>query len=899
MDVEQGIDEDDEDEDPGNDDNESGEGRGKDVKSRRKYPRSKAQQRVDAIEDEGKEGTELDFSGLNAWKLSSRIWNLRHLKVLILSKNQLQRIPSGIQDLMHLEELDVSYNHLTRLPSCLQTTTTLTALNASNNRIRTFSPKLWKLRAMRVLNLSHNALQELPYVEGDLKLLRETREWQVGIGLLTSLISLTVSHNNLSSLPKSIEKCSSLQYLNLSHNCIQELNEKLGELESLKQLYLRKNAIATLPNSIGNLAKLEILELAQNRLASVPSSTGNLQNLQQIVLSQNQLKYLPEEFGALSQLNLLTMDENSSFVTCDVLFRRLSGVRTFSANSCSIVRFETVEFLKDAPVQSLVLRQNALSEFPVVFSCSIMKTTLQELVLAHNMLTQFPIEVARYCHQLVHLDVSFNKLRKLPHEIGELRNLEVLYFSQNELQELPNEFTQLSRLQDLKCDHNRLQSLPLTIGHLTKLLHIDVSFNALETLPTSMMELKALVSLYANDNALKQHPSAMQHSSCFCDYSNNPFNDNNKHAITRRALYANAMQLLHEKQFAESEALFTELLRDVDALRHEEQKTQRPELHFARGVCRFMLMKTHRHEIETSSRTVNESERDIHGALLLHARWQHKKQQHEEQQRQLQDREQKSGNQGTEEAAPSETENLSLAEAAEKLKVARDKHQEYAAGTLADFQAAIQHGATELPTAHYMIGLTHMACMEHVDAIASFTEALKLVTPREQTNNAKDNNYTHREHSAKYLLRQPAPAGAVHIFLKRAEAYRLAGQLPAALTDVRHVLVHQPMAIQAVEDAEKKYAHEWEFLQREYFVDQETLFRAFDVAGRSGLARRPEVIDLHCITTTAKEAKIKRTDANQMADAAKLRPAQRFAAEVQRISTELRTKRADERAHIE
>ncbi|KAF1323619.1 Tkl protein kinase, partial [Globisporangium splendens] len=804
-----------------------------------------------------------------------------------------------------------------------------------DNRIHTLSPKLWKLRAMRVLNLSHNALQELPYVEGDLKLLRETREWQVGVGLLTSLISLTVSHNNLSSLPKSIEKCSSLQYLNLSHNCIQELGEELGELESLKQLYLRKNAIAALPDSIGNLAKLEILELAQNRLESVPSSTGNLQNLQQIVLSQNQLKYLPEEFGALSQLNLLTLDENPSLVTCDVLFRRLSGIRTFSANSCGIVRFETVEFLKDAPVQSLRLRHNALSEFPVIFSRSIMKTTLQELGLTHNTLAQFPMEVARYCHQLVHLDVSFNKLRKLPREIGELRSLEVVYLSQNELQELPNELTQLSRLRDLKCDHNRLQSLPLAIGHLTELLHLDVPFNALETLPASMMELKALASLYANDNALKQHPPAMQYSSCFCDYSNNPFNDDKKQVIARRALYANAMRLLHEKQFAESEALFTELLRDVDTLRHEEQKMQRPELHFARGVCRFMMMmKTHGHEIETSSWTVNESERDTHGAQLLHARWQHKKQQQEEQQQRLQDRDHKSGNQSAIEAESKTAQlrqpsaaapfsgtksvpannnaipvnlhevdvalaDLSLVEAAEELKVARDKRQEYAAGTLVDFQVAIQHGAAELPTAHYMVGLTHMVRMEHVDAIASFTEALKLVIPREQTDDEKDNNYAHRDRHAKYLLRQSVPAGAVHILLKRAEAYRLVGQLPAALTDVRHVLAHQPMAMQAVEDAEKKYAHEWEVLQREYLVDQETLFRAFDVASRSGLARRPEVVDLHRIPATTEEAKMKRADANQASNTAKLRPAQRFAAEVQRISIDMHTKRAGERAHIE
>lgn len=105
-------------------------------KQQRKYPRSKAQLIVDAAEDAGSNAQLLDMSGLDAWKLSSRIWNLQFLKKLVLSHNCLTRIPSGIQDLIHLEELDVSHNQLTRLPSCLQTTTTLTEIRASHNFIK-------------------------------------------------------------------------------------------------------------------------------------------------------------------------------------------------------------------------------------------------------------------------------------------------------------------------------------------------------------------------------------------------------------------------------------------------------------------------------------------------------------------------------------------------------------------------------------------------------------------------------------------------------------------------------------------------------------------------------------------------------------------------------------------
>lgn len=915
-------------------DEDDGEDEGGSKKSRRKFPRSKAQQRVDEAEDDGKESTELDMSGLNAWKLSSRIWNLQFVKKLVLSKNKLQRIPSGIQDLVHLEELDVSYNNLTRLPSCLQTTVTLTALNGSHNCIQMFSPKLWKLRAMRRLDLSHNVLQELPYVEGDLKLLRETREWQVGVGLLTELRSLMLSHNKLTQLPKSIEKCTSLEFLNLSNNLIGEMAEELGDLESLRCLYLQKNALRALPESIGGLSKLEILEVKENRLVNVPASAGNLQNLQQLGLSSNQLKYLPEELGALRRLSRLDLDNNPNLVTLDVFFRRLSSIRTFSANSCGVVRFETIEFLKDSPVQALHLRQNVLSEFPVVFSSSVMKDTLEELVLRGNSLTRFPIEVARWCHELRHLDISENKLHTIPPEIRRLQNLEVLYLSENELEVLPDELTALSRLQDVKCDHNRLHKLPLGTGNLTQLTHFDVSFNQLEMLPTSMLALTALTSLQANDNQLKAHPPALYNASCYCDYSNNPFNDaNNSRVMERRQMLAQAMKLMTEKQYEAAETLFTTLLDSLDTRSYEEQRKQRPQLHFARGNCRFMLLKLSCEEIDAASVAVDTCERELHGTNLLHARWtinQQKKQRQEDERRQRDldkesdnNNDSRGGDRDKGQDLPEEKKSTVVASptspsrhlpqssnddtasvyihshleaAAEMRRIARKRQHAFAREALIDFQNAIRHGVMELPTAHYLEGLTHMAILQFSQAIASFTEALMLIVPlSSQSSLEHDNNFEYREQQTDYLLSEPVPKIAIHVFLKRAEAFRLLGQLPSALADVRHVRLHHPVDCPvSVEDAEHAYTHEWDVQQNEYFVDHVTLFRAFDVATRSGLARRPEVVDLHrCLTS--QEAKKKRTEA---AGIRTLRPAERFAAEVARITTEFSDKRIAERAVI-
>lgn len=906
-------------------------------KQRRKLPRSKAQERVDEAEDAGTDGTELDLSALNAWKLTSRIWNLQHLRTLVLAKNQLTRIPSGIQDLIHLEELDVSFNQLTHLPSCLQTTMTLTALNASNNRIKSFSPKLWKLRALRRLDLSHNCLAELPYVEGDLKLLRETREWQVGVGLLTELRSLMLNHNELSELPRSIDRCTALEFLNLSNNNLRALSNEIGDLESLQCLYLHKNALTALPDSIGGLHRLEILELKDNGLRSIPESAGNLQSLQQLGLAGNQLKRLPEELGALSRLSRLELDGNASLATLDVFFRRLSGVRVFSANACGLVRFETLEFLLASPVRALQASKNALTAFPILLSEAVMKDTLEELVLHSNALIHFPLEVVRFCVELRTLDISNNRLESVPPEIGRLGNLETLYLGRNELTVLPDELVLLTQLREFKCDHNRLRALPLGIGRLVQLIHIDVSFNELETLPTSMAALAALTSVYANDNRLTTRPPALHAlASCNCDLSNNLFNaaTNGATERCRRRQLAEAATLMATAQFEPAETLLSAAVDTLGSQPHDEQRKQRPQLHFARGLCRVMLLQTARDTVAAASTTLDACERAFREKTLLRARWMLSRQKKKTKERRMNDTLQRhvdSDNDSYNNNAPDDTRAAlgrsksvvtvtqsacddtpemgddsdnndnsndsspaqwpvpsAYVQAAETREAARVKQLMFATGALADLELAIRFGTAELPTARCLEGATYMALLHFDKAIGSFTEALTLLVPRPRSDpNAVDaTRFLAFRDQANYVLTVPVPTSAVHVFLKRAEAYRQLGQLPSALLDVRHVLASYPVAsfTRELEAIERAYTQAWDAQQTEYFVDCVALFRACDVAARSGLPRRP----YHPLKTGLD---VMRTP--------QLRPAERFVAEAARLAAELRASDVADRTRLD
>ncbi|POM59479.1 Adenylate cyclase-like protein [Phytophthora palmivora] len=861
----------------------------------RKYPRSKAQQIVDAAEDTAEQVQLLDMSGLDAWKLSSRIWNLQFLKKLVLSNNCLTRIPSGIQDLIHLEELDVSHNQLTRLPSCLQTTATLTTIRASCNLIQTFSPKLWKLREIRYLDLSHNRLKELPYVEGDLKLLRETREWQVGVGLLVMLQVLLLNNNRLVEVPKSIEKCGELTLLDLSNNQLASLSDEIPALTSLQRLMLNHNALRTLPETIGNLSNLQEMDLAHNRLVTLPESIGALHELETLKLFSNQLRLLPKEFGALSHLHYLDLDNNPKLINLEGFFRHLPNISFFTASSCGIVTFESLDFLKDSPVQTLRLRQNALQEFPLLIGHASMQDTLKELVLADNYLTQVPLAVLLYCSQLQILDLANNSLRVLPTEIAHLRRLEVLYLSTNALQELPEELTQLPYLQQLKCDHNQLERLPLRLGNLVQLKKLNVAFNRLCSLPTSLMELIQLQSLYANDNLLMAPPPAVFFVKCFCEFSNNPFTAQHlQHQQYRQDRLALALKSVDSGEFDKAEHLLTELITEVKTLSFVEQSRLNPQLHYKRGLCRFMLLKRARKVIEDVSAVIGSYEQEMHGVELVHAR-----------QLRLKTKENKVHEERPEsptnplpdnnEAPSDDSVKEAYTVAVTRRALAREDYQKFGHGALKDLHEAINLECTELTTAYHLKGLVHMSLHEYPNAIDNLTKAILQVHAPLPDTESIDNQQevtTDDEHVP------TIPETSIQLFLCRAEAYCGLGQLPSALTDLRHVISHYPIQRDSTSIAtlEREYADAWEAEQRSYSVDDAALLRAFNIEPKSGLARRPEVLDVHADALATAMAKKKMGSQNT---SKRLPPAERFRLECEAKSAELTAERDRVRAPFE
>ena len=132
-------------------------------------------------------------------------------------------------------------------------------------------------------------------------------------------------------------------------------------------------------------------------------------------------------------------------------------------------------------------------------------TTLEEALEAHKdsvyslklkeRLREVPLEVFTEFPNLMLLDLSKNRLKELPPQLGLLKKLKKLILFKNRIESLPAEIGQLEDLRELVINQNELETLPYEIGNLKKLRYIDMWSNNLTHLPGSMAEMWALEEL--------------------------------------------------------------------------------------------------------------------------------------------------------------------------------------------------------------------------------------------------------------------------------------------------------------------------------------------------------------------------------------------------------------------
>lgn len=173
------------------------------------------------------------FGSLDYAQVPEDIGELFNLQVLLLGKNQIQKLPRSFIRLRKLEHLDLGQNPDLNFEDAWE--------------------KLKKLKKLNILFLNRTNLKYIPEDFNDLNQLR----W------------LNLEGNPKLDLEKSIPILSSiptLKVLNLSWGEYEELPASIGMLAELEELFLNDNTLKTIPKELYKLKQLRTLDLTANPL---------------------------------------------------------------------------------------------------------------------------------------------------------------------------------------------------------------------------------------------------------------------------------------------------------------------------------------------------------------------------------------------------------------------------------------------------------------------------------------------------------------------------------------------------------------------------------------------------------------------------------------------------------
>eukprot|EP00727_Mastigamoeba_balamuthi_P011255 m51a1_g6752 hypothetical protein (857) ;mRNA; f:39527-46344 len=370
----------------------------------------------------------------------------------------------AVAHLRSLRSLDVSQNRLTEVPVAFSSLVSLEELNLSKNAIHSL-PDLRGLSALHTADLSYNELRALPAMGSSLRDLKASHNRIAGLSreFCTScpkLQSLELRENYVVALENYITSLRSLVRLDLTNNSIATLNPVLANMDSLSQLLLTGNPLKTLRSGLLERGTAALKDYLRSRLDGDPDAEGgegrpsrsSLPTKMDLV--RKQLTAVPAEVLAAGEtLTALDLNRNAiSDVPAD--FAMLRGLQSLNV---SLNRFEFIPqpFLQLGALTRLEAGGNKISELPQDFQ---QLGNLQELVLAGNAFKTFP--QCLLSMKLVVLDLSTNKIQRIPPEISNMQTLATLDLSSNDLTSLPAELGLITTLQLLKFEGNLIRSLP-------------------------------------------------------------------------------------------------------------------------------------------------------------------------------------------------------------------------------------------------------------------------------------------------------------------------------------------------------------------------------------------------------------------------------------------------------
>ena len=124
----------------------------------------------------------------------------------------------------------------------------------------------------------------------------------------------------------------------------------------------------------------------------------------------------------------------------------------------------------------------------------------QLLYMTSHLVPQLAMNHMRYVKEL---NLSNNKIKSLPDDIGLLSMLRTVKLAGNILGSLPPSIAKLKQLKELDLSNNTFSKLPVEVGQLDALQALNLSQNAFATVPSCLTKLANLRDLNMNKNYLQ------------------------------------------------------------------------------------------------------------------------------------------------------------------------------------------------------------------------------------------------------------------------------------------------------------------------------------------------------------------------------------------------------------
>jgi len=300
----------------------------------------------------------------------------------------------------------------------------------------------------------------------------------------------------LKDLPEVIGSFSHLEYLNLEQNLLSSLPVSIQKLKQLKELNLSYNMFKEFPEVLLKLSNLTRLDLSFNYLEKIPDAIGDLKNLSNINFERNNLRMPPDGlikvikkrfFDIKLCMNRIYDLSLFSQALADI-FSRYAHDEEFFHSEADAGRDLSFDFFYFDDEKQTIMKNLPSEEREIVFDISQMGYD--------------PFKSERIAVESNHIKkiyLSNNDLGKIPRNICQLSYLEKLYLADCGIETFPEQFS-WDNLKILDLSQNRIEKIPTRINRLKNLEELDLGRNQLSYLPyDALKELTHLKSVSIGD----------------------------------------------------------------------------------------------------------------------------------------------------------------------------------------------------------------------------------------------------------------------------------------------------------------------------------------------------------------------------------------------------------------